>query len=218
MKSSDRRFRNQPMLGRIGESIRRSAKLITLCCGTSLIAACNEVKVSVPDDIRPAVETYHLSGVNASDLTKPDTRRALAQLSNEACNRDAMGRMAAQLDELGYRRESANTLIQFVDRCGRADGFLSAAANDLMFVSDFKGAVAISDRLIANNPSEPQYYFDRGRSYEGWQRDDAALSDYMQVLALSPNLASVTSNLFIRIADLHASELPPKFRLPGGRV
>ncbi|AOK38703.1 hypothetical protein WL90_31055 [Burkholderia cenocepacia] len=160
--------------------------------------------MTAPDDVKPAVEAYHLSSVSVADLTKLEIRRALAQLSKEACNRDAMGRMAAQIDELGYRRESANALVQFVDRCGRADGFLSAAVNDLMAVSDFKSAVEISNRLITNNASEPQYYFDRGRAYEGWQRDDAALADYMQALALSVDLASVTSNLFIRIAELHA--------------
>ncbi|MPV61412.1 hypothetical protein CFB46_23295 [Burkholderia sp. HI2761] len=200
----DRWYCSRKTFRRIGKSTKRLSKLLALCIGVSLIASCDEVKFSMPDDIKPAVQTYHLSGVSASDLTKPDIRRALAQLSSETCNRDAMGRMAAQIDDLGYRRESANALIQFVDRCGRADGFLSAAGNDLMSVSDFKGAVAIFDRLITNSPSDPQYYFDRGRAYEAWQHDDAALSDYMQVLALSPNLASVISNLFIRIADLHA--------------
>ncbi|NTX29878.1 retroviral-like aspartic protease family protein [Burkholderia pyrrocinia] len=200
----DTRYRGGIQKRNRREAIRRSIKSIALCAALTFLAACDPINISVPGDIKPAVDTYHLSDIAGSDLTKPDIRRALAQLSKEACNRDAMGRMAAQIDELGYRRESANALIQFVDRCGRADGFLSAAANDLMAVSDFKGAVAVADRLLAGNASEPQYYFDRGRAYEGWQHDDAALSDYMQVLALSPNLASVTSNLFIRVADLHA--------------
>lgn len=190
--------------GRMSRSARRAVKAGIGLAVLVAMAACDQVGITVPDDIKPAVDTYKLSGMSVSDLTKTDIRRALVQLSREACNRDAMGRMAAQIDALGYRRESATALIGFVDRCGRADGFLSAAANDLMAVSDFKGAVAVSDRLIANNPSEPQYYFDRGRANEGWQRDDAALSDYMQALALSTNLATVTSNLFIRIADLHA--------------
>ncbi|WP_321928592.1 TIGR02281 family clan AA aspartic protease [Burkholderia cenocepacia] len=183
---------------------RKRIKLLVISCSLCVIAACDEVKIAIPDDIKPAVDTYHLSSVSVSDLTKPDIRRSLMQLSVEACNRDAMGRLAAQIDQLGYRRESANALIQFVDRCGRADGFLSAAVDDLMAVSDFKSAVDVSNRLIATNASESQYYFDRGRAYEGWQRNDAALSDYMQALALSSDLASVTSNLFIRIADLHA--------------
>ncbi|MGS0891450.1 retroviral-like aspartic protease family protein [Burkholderia stagnalis] len=184
--------------------MRRVIRSIALCMASASMVACDPVGMSVPDDIKPAVDAYHLSDVSGPDLTKPDIRRALAQLSKEACNRDAMGAMAAGIDALGYRRESANALIRFVDRCGRADGFLSAAVNDLIAVSDFKGAVAVADRLLANDASEPQYYFDRGRAYEGWQRDDAALADYMQVLTLSPNLASVTSNLFIRVADLHA--------------
>ncbi|AJK49435.1 hypothetical protein, tetratricopeptide repeat, aspartate protease-like protein [Burkholderia plantarii] len=177
---------------------------LLLCAILLSQTACDEVKVSVPDDIKPAVDAYRLSSIGVSDLTRPEIRRSLVQLSREACNRDAMGRMAAQIDRLGYRRESADALVGFVDRCGRADGFLSAALEDLIAASDSKGAVAVANRLLANDATEPQYYFDRGRAYEVGQLDDAALADYMQVLALSPNRASITSNLFIRIADLHA--------------
>ncbi|WP_198252360.1 aspartyl protease family protein [Burkholderia plantarii] len=167
-------------------------------------SACDKFKASIPDDMKPAVDAYRLSNIPLSDLTKPEIRRPLVQLSREACNRDAMGRLAAQIDQLGYRRESADALVGFVDRCGRADGFLSAAIEDLIATSDSKGAVVIANRLLANDATEPQYYFDRGRAYEAGQRDEAALADYMQVLALSPNRAAITSNLFIRIADLHA--------------
>ncbi|WP_186160703.1 retroviral-like aspartic protease family protein [Burkholderia gladioli] len=182
----------------------RPAKLFVLCAILLSQAACDEFKVPIPKDIKPAVDTYRLSSVAISDLSKPDIRRPLLQLSREACNRDAMGRLAAEIDALGYRRESADALVAFVDRCGRADGFLGAAIEDLIAASDYQGAVAIANRLLANDATEPQYYFDRGRAYEGAQQDEAALAYYMQVLALSPDRASITSNLFIRIADLHA--------------
>ncbi len=180
------------------------AKLFVLCAILLSQAACDEFKVPIPKDIKPAVDTYRLSSLAISDLSKPNIRRPLLQLSREACNRDAMGRLAAEIDALGYRRESADALVAFVDRCGRADGFLGAAIEDLIAASDYQGAVAIANRLLANDATEPQYYFDRGRAYEGAQQDEAALADYMQVLALSPDRASITSNLFIRIADLHA--------------
>ncbi|SAK49817.1 hypothetical protein AWB79_01478 [Caballeronia hypogeia] len=43
-----------------------------------------------------------------------------------------------------------------------------------------------------------------GRAYEGAERVDEALADYMQVLALEPDRATVSSNLFIRTAAIYA--------------
>lgn len=176
-----------------GRLLAACAALITLACGQQ-----------VPDDTRIAVDHYRLTGVEAADLAKPDAHRALVQLSHEPCNRDAMGALSYRLDEAGYRRESANSLAQFVKTCGRADGFLSAAAEDLMAVSDYGAAVTVANQLLANEPAEPDYYFARGRAYEGQGDHERALADYMQTIALIPERSTITSNLFLRAADMHA--------------
>ncbi|MBN3764210.1 retroviral-like aspartic protease family protein [Burkholderia sp. Ac-20365] len=160
--------------------------------------------LSVPAEIKPAVDTYHLSGVAGSDLKKPEIYRSLIQLSAEVCNRDAMGVLSGNLDALGYHADVSRTLLQFVDHCGKADGFLSAAADNLLATGNFAEAVSVLDRLVAANPLDPQYYFDRGRANEDAERYDAALSDYMQVINLEADHAIITSNLFIRAADIHA--------------
>lgn len=159
---------------------------------------------SVPEELKPAVDHYHLGTVAASDLTAADTSRALSQLGRDACNRDAMNTLGVRLERTGYRREAANALTQFVDRCGRMDGFLSAAANDLMAVSDYHAAVGVADRLVQTDGINPQYYFLRGQAREGAHDYESALADYMQTIALVPDVSHITSNLFIRAADMHA--------------
>jgi aspartyl protease family protein len=166
-----------------------------------LIAGCGQ---SIPENLKPAVEKYHLNAVASSDLTSADASRALAQLSRETCNRDAMYRLAASLENSGYRREAANALIQFVDQCGRTDTFLNAAVEDLMSVSDYLAATVIADRLVKVDNINPDNYYTRGRAREGAQDFEKALADYMQTIALVPNMSSVSSNVFIRAADMHA--------------
>jgi clan AA aspartic protease (TIGR02281 family) len=166
-----------------------------------LIAGCGR---SIPEELKPAIAKYHLNTVDSSDLTSADTSRALSQLSRESCNRDAMYRLAARLENSGYRREAANALIQFVDQCGRADDFLNAAAEDLMAVSDYRAATVIAERLVQVDNVNPDYYFSRGRAREGAQDYENALADYMQTIALAPDISRVSSNLFIRAADMHA--------------
>ncbi|WP_178392274.1 retroviral-like aspartic protease family protein [Burkholderia sp. SRS-W-2-2016] len=158
----------------------------------------------MPDELKPAVDQYHLNTVASTDLSAPDTSRALLQLSHDACNRDAMNVLAARLEHTGYRREAANALVQFVDQCGPANAFLDAAAKDLMAVGDYQAAASLGERLVQANATNPQFYFTRGRAREGAKDYDAALADYMQAIALIPDLSSVSSNLFIRAADMHA--------------
>ncbi|WGS54083.1 retroviral-like aspartic protease family protein [Paraburkholderia sp. D15] len=166
-----------------------------------LLAGCD---LPLPDDIKPAVEKYHLNSVASSDLTAVNLSRALTQLSRESCNRDAMDVLAVQLGRMGYRREAANALTQFVDQCGRVDGFLNAAADDLIAVSDYRAAMAVADRLVQLDAINPQFYFMRGRAREGAQDYENALADYMQALALVPDLSQVNGDLFVRAADMHA--------------
>ncbi|WP_204117273.1 hypothetical protein [Paraburkholderia sp. C35] len=124
----------------------------------SAMAGCDGAvsALTIPAEIKPAVDTYHLSRIAGADLQKPDIYRSLLQLSEQVCNRDAMGVLSGNLDALGYHAEVGRILVQFVDRCGKADGFLSAAANDLIATGDFARATSVLDRLVAANPLNPQ--------------------------------------------------------------
>ncbi|WP_147440789.1 hypothetical protein [Paraburkholderia sp. RAU2J] len=87
-----------------------------------------------------------------------------------------MNTLAARLERAGYRREAANALIQFVDQCGRMDGFLNAAVNDLMAVSDDSAAVKIADRLVETDNINPQYDFMRCQASGRAKGDHVALT------------------------------------------
>lgn len=184
---------------------------LPICCVAIAIgitlSACDQSSSSATPlsaNVKAAVDHYQLGGVERSDLDKEKTHRSLVQLGQEPCNRDAMGSLGYELDVAGYRRQAANALVRFVDACGHADGFLSAALEDLMAVSDYPAAIALGNRLLASDPADPDYYFARGRAYEGHGDNDRALADYMQTIALIPDRRSITSNLFLRAADMHA--------------
>ncbi|WP_250512562.1 retroviral-like aspartic protease family protein [Caballeronia sp. INDeC2] len=179
----------------------------TVFLALAALAGCREsgsYDIQVPAAIRPAVQTYRLSKIPNGDLLKPEINRALIQLSEQACDRTAMGTLAAQLDLLGFHADAGRVLVQFVEHCGRADGFLSAAADDFIATGDFKQAIDLLNRLLANDPLNAQFTFDRGRALESAERYDEALSDYMQVLALESDRAALSGNLFIRAAEIHA--------------
>ncbi|SAL18396.1 hypothetical protein AWB71_00818 [Caballeronia peredens] len=184
----------------------RHAYLIVLSALGALSGCDESISTSIlpPAAIRPAVQRYELSKIPNSDLLKPEINRALIQLSEQACNRAAMGTLGAQLEFLGFRADAGRVLVQFVEQCGKADGFLSAAANDFIAAGDFRQAIELLNRLLAKDSLNTQYYFDRGQAFEAADRDDEALADYMQVIALETNRAAISSNLFVRAAEIHA--------------
>lgn len=159
---------------------------------------------SIPDETAGMIEELHLSKVSTSDLLNQKIQDSLLRLKNESCNRDAMSTLGGELIRAGYHREAANVLIHFSDACGNVDGFLSAALDNLLALSDYKEAMKVANRLIESHSTSPQLYFSRGQIFESTKQYSQALSDYMETFALTQNIAIMSRGVFFRTADMNA--------------
>ena len=74
-------------------------------------------------------------------------RKALEELNREPCDQTAIVDLGKALDQEGYRREAAIAHVSFSNHCGNHAPSLRAAANILIKLSDYPGAVNIASKL-----------------------------------------------------------------------
>lgn len=132
-------------------------------------------------------EVYKQLNITALPLTvelQPGIYNRLGQLSREPCYRDAIIGLSDALLDAGYPRESANSVLAFVKRCGGTDNvsILTRAYIGFKKVSDYSAAIQIADQLVNYDPADPQYRYDRGATYEQLKNYSAALADYIAAL------------------------------------
>jgi len=108
------------------------------------------LKIQVPLD---AIEQYAV-------------RKPPEELSRERCDQQAIVYLGKALDITGYRREAANAHESFSDSCGGQPSSLRAAVNILLKLSDHRGAVRISLKLIQLEPFNDNGYYLRALGYD----------------------------------------------------
>ncbi|WP_192579569.1 retroviral-like aspartic protease family protein [Achromobacter xylosoxidans] len=178
--------------------------LIATGCDSSTPVAPTAQSTNAPDPLRAPLERLGMQGIARGDLAKAEIQRALQQLATTPCNSQAMGALAPQLKAMGYRKEAAQALITFADECGNADGFLLSAVGDLLMIRDYPQAIAISNRLIADHPTDTRMRYTRAQAYSQTRQYEQALADYLEVIALSPNPRRLASGVFTETAQAQA--------------
>ncbi|MGG6895691.1 MULTISPECIES: TIGR02281 family clan AA aspartic protease [Rhizobium] len=120
----------------------------------------------------------------------------LNMLHREHCDWNAVYKFANELQTQGYRREAAKVFIAFSNKCKPSNVALSAAAEILDDLSDYDGALKISNEVIAMSPGMPNLYFQRARIRENAKKYRDAIDDYYSVIGLTDNIAILNSTVF----------------------
>lgn len=144
------------------------------------------------EDLRQAAEGL---GISLPDeiLGRSVVAKQLAALSRERCDREAVYRLAKALEEESYRREAAEGLVGFSDKCGGyADG-IRRAINLLLDVSDYRRSAELADRLIEMQPNDDNGYFLRALAYERSNQCDKAIADYSSAIELFGDKEKISS-------------------------
>lgn len=124
----------------------------------------------------------------------------LDALRRESCDWDALYAFAGDLQTAGYKREAAKVLVAYTNKCQPSNVALDRAAGILYDLSDFDGALKISDDLLKMSGDISQFHFNRGQMLQASRRYQEAINEYYSTIGLTDNQHGLSSNVFSRMA------------------
>jgi aspartyl protease family protein len=123
----------------------------------------------------------------------PGVARQLGALARERCDQQAAYELSKALEHESYRRQGAEALVAFSDRCGGyADG-ITRAINLLLDVSDYDRSIELAGKLIEMEPNSDNGYFLRAVAYDRGQQCEKAIADYASAIELFADKDKISS-------------------------
>jgi aspartyl protease family protein len=129
---------------------------------------------------------------------REQVQRRLDQLSREACYTDAIVGLGRALLDAGYPREAANSLRNFVKRCGSAPTVLPLAYSALQGINDFSGALEVANELVEALPANGTVRYWRALAYDRTGQFSLAMLDYMNTVQLLEPQKTIFLDVFIK--------------------
>lgn len=130
----------------------------------------------------------------------------LEELKREPCDQKSSGDLALALDKLGFRREAANGLYNFVRNCGAPLSALNQSINIYLKLTDYAKAVEVADEFMRRAPSDHDAHYLRGIALEGVGDYQRALVDYADAIELyGADKKGISSRVFLRLAGVYAA-------------
>jgi clan AA aspartic protease (TIGR02281 family) len=130
----------------------------------------------------------------------------LSELKREPCDQTTVLDFAGALEKLGYRREAADALYNFVRHCGAPNSALHRSVEIFLRLSDYPKAVEVADEYVRRAPTLDDARYMRGTALEGVQDFRRALVDYADAIELfSGDKRSISSRLFLSMARAYAA-------------
>src|SRR5262245_30755409 len=126
-------------------------------------------------------------------ITAPGVAKQLGALSRERCDQKAAYELSKSLEHESYRRQGAEALVAFSDRCGGyADG-IRRAINLLLDVSDYDRSIELAGKLIGMEPNNDNGYFLRAVAYDRGEQCEKAIADYATAIELFADKDHISS-------------------------
>ena len=110
-----------------------------------------------------------------------------------------------RIKDKGFVELSARLALEHYEKCAKDARFLELASYNYSDLGNYQKALELSDQLVQYDPASPNYRFERGKSYEGMQRFDKALIDYITTLGLFKKIENVAAVQFYEIASMYAA-------------
>ena len=129
----------------------------------------------------------------------------IAVLLREPCDWNATYEFAGTLQQAGYRREAAKVFQAYSAKCQPSDVALYRAADILYGLSDFPGAIKVTDDLLAMSPDLPQFHYLRAQILQGTKRYKEAIDAYDSTIGLAEDINSINSEVFRQLSASYAA-------------
>jgi aspartyl protease family protein len=129
----------------------------------------------------------------------------LDELKREPCDQRSVSDLADLLAKLGYRRQSAEGLYNFVRNCGAPLNALHRSIDTFLKLSDYPKATEVADEFIRRAPANHDAHYLRGVALEGLGDYKRALIDYADSIELfNTDRRELSSSVFLRMANAYA--------------
>ncbi|MBR0779070.1 TIGR02281 family clan AA aspartic protease [Bradyrhizobium diazoefficiens] len=158
-----------------------------------------------PDEVFESVYA-RLGPLPVAAARDPSVWLKLEELKREPCDQKSIDELSQWLDKLGYRRQAADGLYNFVKACGAPLTALNKAVGIYMKLTDYPKAVEAADEYVRRAPSDQNARYLRGMALDGAGDYRRALTDYSDTIELySGDKKTISSNVFLRMANAYAA-------------
>jgi clan AA aspartic protease (TIGR02281 family) len=129
----------------------------------------------------------------------------LSDLKREPCDQQSVDDLALLLEKYARRREAAETLYNFVAKCGAPVTALHKSVNIFLKLTDYDKAVEVADEFVRRAPNNHNAVYLRGTAFEGSGAFKRALVDYADAIELfGSDKKNIGSSVFTRMANAYA--------------
>jgi tetratricopeptide (TPR) repeat protein len=129
----------------------------------------------------------------------------LERLAREPCDKTAAFAFGEALLAAHEDRTAADAYFGFAATCPNSEGEQNRAAQILFQLGDSEKVIAITDALIAKNPTIPSFRYLRGKALANMNRYAEALEDYRSTIALQKTPSDIGEWVFVEMANLFAA-------------
>ncbi|PPQ17492.1 TIGR02281 family clan AA aspartic protease [Bradyrhizobium sp. AC87j1] len=158
-----------------------------------------------PDEVFQSVYA-RIGPLPVAAARDPSVWLKLEELKREPCDQKSIDDLAQWLDKLGYRRQAADGLFNFVKNCGAPLTALNKAVSIYIRLTDYPKAVEAADEYVRRAPSDQTARYLRGMALDGAGDYRRALTDYSDTIELfAGDKKMVSSSVFLRMANAYAA-------------
>lgn len=130
----------------------------------------------------------------------------LEELNREACDQKSILDLGIVLEKRGYRREAAEGLYNFVQRCGAPTSALHRSIDIFLKLTDYPKAVEVADDFARRAPTSSTAIYLRGVALQGVGDYRRAVADYANAIELyEKGKKEVSEHVFARMAVAYSS-------------
>lgn len=130
----------------------------------------------------------------------------LTELKREPCDQTSVNNLALALDRIGYRREAAESLYNFVLGCGEPIEALRRSVNIYLKLSDYQKAAEVANEYVRRVPQNSTAHYLRGIALQESGEVEKSLSDFSDTVELfGTDKTKLSSVVFTRMARAYAT-------------
>lgn len=130
----------------------------------------------------------------------------LEELKREACDQRSILDLGTILDKRGYRREAAEGLYNFVQKCGAPNSALHRSVDIFLKLTDYPKAVEVADDFARRAPASSTARYLRGVALQGVGDYRRAVIDYASSIELyEKGKKEVGEHVFARMAVAYSA-------------
>ena len=175
-----------------------------LCALSTVVAA--QPTIEDPDGEFGPVYRHLGIRLQSSIERQNNVLTQLDDLKREPCDSRAVSNLADTLNRLNQRRNAAEALFNFVQKCNSSVGHLHTSADIYLSLADYPKAIEVADYFTRQAPSVGDARYLRGLALHRMGNHERALTDFANAIELfGSNKKEIGSRVFLNMSNAYAA-------------